>query len=73
MNQVVLVTGASSGFGRMIANQLAGAGHTVYCSMRGLLGKNAHQVAEVGAGSSGDENAFQLSQAVASDTWQTFA
>ena len=49
MNQVALVTGASSGFGRMIANALAGAGHTVYASMRGLSGKNAHQVEEVGA------------------------
>lgn len=47
MNQIVLVTGASSGFGRMIANALAAAGHTVYGSMRDLAGKNAHQVAEV--------------------------
>ncbi|MGI4802859.1 MAG: SDR family NAD(P)-dependent oxidoreductase, partial [Janthinobacterium lividum] len=47
MNQIVLVTGASSGFGRMIANALAAAGHTVYGSMRDLSGKNAHQVAEV--------------------------
>lgn len=49
MNQIVLVTGASSGFGRMIANELAGAGHIVYGSMRGLSGKNAHQVADIAA------------------------
>ncbi len=49
MNRVVLVTGASSGFGRMIANALAGAGHTAYASMRGLSGRNAHQVEEVAA------------------------
>ena len=49
MNQIALVTGASSGFGRMIANALAGAGHTAYASMRSLSGKNAHQVEEVGA------------------------
>ena len=48
MNQVALVTGASSGFGRMIANALADAGHTAYASMRDLSGKNAHQAEEVG-------------------------
>ena len=48
-NQVVLVTGASSGFGRMIADVLAGAGHTAYASMRDLARTNAHQVEEVAA------------------------
>jgi NAD(P)-dependent dehydrogenase (short-subunit alcohol dehydrogenase family) len=33
----------------MIANVLAGAGHTVYGSMRGLSGKNAQKVAEIDA------------------------
>ena len=47
MNQIALVTGASSGFGRMIANALAGAGHTAYASMRDLSGKNAQQVEEI--------------------------
>ncbi len=49
MTQIALVTGASSGFGRMIANALAAAGHTAYASMRGLSGKNSHQVEEVDA------------------------
>ena len=49
MSQVALVTGASSGFGRMIANALAGGGHIVHASMRGLSGRNAHQVEEVAA------------------------
>ncbi len=49
MNQIALVTGASSGFGRMIANALAGAGHTAYASMRDLSGRNAHQTEEVSA------------------------
>lgn len=49
MSQIALVTGASSGFGRMIANALAGGGHIVYASMRGLSGRNAHQVEEVAA------------------------
>lgn len=49
LNQVALVTGASSGFGRMIANALAGAGHVVYASMRDLAGRNAAQVDEIAA------------------------
>ncbi|KAJ8138795.1 hypothetical protein OY671_007993 [Metschnikowia pulcherrima] len=45
MSKVILVTGASSGFGRMAANHLAKAGHIVYASMRSLSGRNAAQVA----------------------------
>jgi NAD(P)-dependent dehydrogenase (short-subunit alcohol dehydrogenase family) len=44
---IALVTGASSGFGRLIANALACAGHVTYASMRGLSGKNASQVEAV--------------------------
>lgn len=46
---IVLVTGASSGFGRLIAEALAGAGHVVYASMRGLSSKNASQIEAVAA------------------------
>jgi len=46
---IALVTGASSGFGRMIADALAGAGHVVYASMRGLGDRNAGQVEAVAA------------------------
>ncbi len=45
--KVILVTGASSGFGRMCAEALAGAGHVVYASMRGTDGHNAEQVAAI--------------------------
>ena len=47
--QVILVTGASSGFGLMIAQFLALAGHTVYASMRETSGRNATQVAALAA------------------------
>src|SRR5262245_50448981 len=49
MNQVILITGASSGFGRLSAEALARAGHTVYASMRDTSGRNAPRVAELAA------------------------
>jgi NAD(P)-dependent dehydrogenase (short-subunit alcohol dehydrogenase family) len=47
MKQVIVITGASSGFGRLTANALARAGHTVYASMRESAGRNAAVVADV--------------------------
>lgn len=47
MKQVIVITGASSGFGRLTANALARAGHTVYASMRETAGRNAAVVADV--------------------------
>lgn len=44
MKQVIVITGASSGFGALTARALAQAGHTVYASMRETLGRNAPQV-----------------------------
>jgi len=38
MKKVIVITGASSGFGRLSADALANAGHTVYASMRDTAG-----------------------------------
>src|ERR1700687_4877405 len=47
MRHVIVITGASSGFGALAARALAHAGHTVYATMRETIGRNAPQVAEV--------------------------
>jgi NAD(P)-dependent dehydrogenase (short-subunit alcohol dehydrogenase family) len=47
MRQVIVITGGSSGFGRLTANALAKAGHIVYASMRETTGRNAAVVADV--------------------------
>jgi NADP-dependent 3-hydroxy acid dehydrogenase YdfG len=40
MSKTILITGASSGFGRDTAETFARAGHTVYAAIRGTQGKN---------------------------------
>jgi NAD(P)-dependent dehydrogenase (short-subunit alcohol dehydrogenase family) len=47
--KIALVTGSSSGFGRLTAEALARAGHTVYASMRDIAGRNAANAAQLTA------------------------
>ena len=64
MRYVIVITGASSGFGLLTAYALAGAGHRIYASMRdmywaqcatgfsatGLLGKEQRRSSSSGTG-----------------------
>jgi NAD(P)-dependent dehydrogenase (short-subunit alcohol dehydrogenase family) len=47
MDKVIVITGASSGFGALTARALAGAGHTVYAGIRESTGRNAPSVVEL--------------------------
>jgi NAD(P)-dependent dehydrogenase (short-subunit alcohol dehydrogenase family) len=44
MRQIIVISGASSGFGALAAHALAKSGHTVYAGMRDTAGRNAPQV-----------------------------
>jgi len=45
--QVVLITGSSTGFGRLFADTLARKGHTVFATMRDPEGRNAKNASEI--------------------------
>lgn len=63
MSKVILVTGASSGFGALAARALAQAGHAVFASMRDTEGRNAaavEQIAKWSREAGGDLRALEL-------------
>src|SRR5882762_4114479 len=45
--QVVLITGSSTGFGRLFTETLGRKGHTVFATMRDPGGRNANKAAEI--------------------------
>jgi NAD(P)-dependent dehydrogenase (short-subunit alcohol dehydrogenase family) len=46
MSKVIVISGASSGFGALTARALADAGNTVYAGIRETAGRNANRVTE---------------------------
>lgn len=49
MKKIIVITGASSGFGALTARALADAGHTVYAGMRAIATRNAKAAQEAAA------------------------
>lgn len=49
MSKTILITGTSTGFGKLMTKTLAGEGHTVIATMRGVDGKNAPAAKELSA------------------------
>jgi NAD(P)-dependent dehydrogenase (short-subunit alcohol dehydrogenase family) len=63
MSKIILITGTSSGFGELMAYQLADEGHTVYASMTQVKTRNAEKAEKANAYSAqngGDIRAIEM-------------
>lgn len=60
MSQVVLITGASSGFGRLVAEELARRDYRVFATVRDLAGRNAQARAEIQKAASENRIALEV-------------
>lgn len=60
MTQTILVTGSSSGFGRLIVETLARQGHTVFAGIRASTGKNSGVAADLHAFAEKEHLAIQV-------------
>lgn len=68
MTRTVLITGCSTGFGRIMAEKLAQRGETVYATMRGIDGRNREVADELRALADAEELALHVLELdVASD------
>ncbi|HZP91805.1 MAG TPA: SDR family oxidoreductase [Burkholderiales bacterium] len=56
----VVITGTSSGFGRLTVDTLAKAGHTVFAAMRGSAGRNAKAAQELSAAGAGKVRVVEM-------------
>jgi len=66
--QIVLITGASSGFGRVTAETLAQHGHTVYATVRDLTGKNQPVAGELQRASQAEHTRLHVIELDVTDT-----
>jgi NAD(P)-dependent dehydrogenase (short-subunit alcohol dehydrogenase family) len=59
-SKIVLITGCSSGIGRLVAHTLARKGHTVFASMRDTGGKNAEAAQAMRAWAAAEDAALHV-------------
>lgn len=62
MNSIVLITGAATGIGRLSAETLARAGHTVIATMRDVEGRNRHHADALSMMAKQDGSAIEVEE-----------